>query len=143
MYISKHACINQQQIPGFLNKMLSMIDTADARPTPQTNTLAQTELGNEDDSRITALHNKAKGTLAKMPGGALTKPKQVLDFAVDIEYKKVGGTQLSANCMFCLKSRQRWRLRGRQWASTHTPQTHTQHHTTHTHNKHTLHKRHT
>ena len=30
-----------------------------------------------------------------------TKPKQVLDFCRNVRYKKAGGKQLEADCMFC------------------------------------------
>ncbi|KAL3907743.1 MAG: hypothetical protein SGPRY_010062, partial [Prymnesium sp.] len=46
-----------------------------------------------------AVKEKAMGLLQS----EIIKPKAVLPFFTSVQYKSIGGTQLSATCMFCTK----------------------------------------
>ena len=65
----------------------------------------QTLLGDADDKkeRLEALEQEVQDKITAL-GGRIDKPKHALRFVTNIQYKAVGGQQLTADCMFCRKS---------------------------------------
>ena len=70
-----------------------------ARATPG----RQPGLGDDEDvaERLLVLQEEVATKMALFGNAGIVKPKQVMDFTKNITYKKVGGQQLSAECIFC------------------------------------------
>ena len=64
--------------------------------------IVATLLGDDDDAegRVALMGEEACRALAQM-GGSMRKPADAEAFFVNVLYKKVGGQQLTADCMFC------------------------------------------
>ena len=79
--------------------MLAPRETTIVAATP----LTQAVLGddNEASTRLAELHEETRAIMSR---SELSKPKDALLFFTDVEYKKVGGQQLTAKCMFCMRS---------------------------------------
>lgn len=65
----------------------------------------QLRLGDDETAaqKRAALVEETAAILMRLPGGDISKPKQVESFFLNIKSKSVGGQQLSANCMYCKK----------------------------------------
>ena len=60
-------------------------------------------LGDEEaaETRMTAIREEVTYKLSLLGEAGITKPKEVLEFAKNVQYKKVGGQQLTCECLFC------------------------------------------
>ena len=63
----------------------------------------QSFLGDDEtaEERNASLREEVSMKLDKYGTAGPTKPNQVLDFCRNVTYKKAGGQQLEADCMFC------------------------------------------
>ena len=63
----------------------------------------QEQLGDDEDrdARQLALQRDTETRLATLGEGGIRRPKDTLTFLNNVAYKKVGGQQLTANCMWC------------------------------------------
>ena len=66
----------------------------------------QQQLGDDDErqAKQLALQRDAETRLAALGTGGIQKPKDTLAFLNNLVYKKVGGQQLTGNCMWCNKA---------------------------------------
>ena len=66
-------------------------------------TQRQALLGDVEDSeeRRLTLVEETNQKMERFGDAGITKPKQVLDFVRNLQYKTVGGQQFQGNCMFC------------------------------------------
>ena len=55
----------------------------------------------EAETRMTALKEVVTYKLSLLGDAGITKPKEVLEFAKNVQHKKVGGQQLTCECLFC------------------------------------------
>lgn len=102
-----------RHVPAFLYALSAMLRTVPAFPLPGTPPVAtslvtttparQAVLGDDDAARqqMVDMQEEVCAKLEPYGSAGLTKPKHLLDFVRNLTYKKIGGQQLEADCMFC------------------------------------------